>query len=280
MELPCVHKVNSPHVAGLHHIKFSPCCHKADAVADLHFAVGDAHIDDNALVWVVDAVKDECFKRCIRITLGGGDVRHNTLQHRTDVLTCLGGYAGGIQCRYADDVLYLVAHTLRVCRGQVYLVDDRHYLQIMLQCKIGVGKGLGLYALGGIHYEYSALTGGKGAGDLIVEVYVPRCVYKVEHVFLSVVCGIEEPHCSCLYGYAPLPLNVHVVKELILHVTQCHSLCKLQYPVGKGGFAVIYMGYDTKIPDIAFIHFHAPSLYYSKAILLFYHIPGEKSTGQ
>ena len=76
---------------------------------------------------------------------------------------------------------------LGVGGGQVDLVDHGQDLQVVLHGQIGVGQGLGLDALGGVHHQHRALAGGQGAGDLVVEVHMARGVDEVQGVGLAVL---------------------------------------------------------------------------------------------
>ncbi len=51
----------------------------------------------------------------------------------------------------ADDILDLVLYALRIGGREVDLVYNGQYLLVCIECKIGVRKGLGLNALGGVH---------------------------------------------------------------------------------------------------------------------------------
>jgi hypothetical protein len=54
-------------------------------------------------------------------------------------------------------------------------------------------------------------------------------------------------HGARLDGYSALTLKIHVIEQLIFHVTLDDSTGKLQYAVGKGGFAVVDVRYYRKI---------------------------------
>ena len=75
----------------------------------------------------------------------------------------------------ADDVLHFLRHLVRMGGRQVDLVQDRHQLEVVFQRHIGIGEGLGLHALGGVHHEDSALAGGEAAADFVSEVTCPGC---------------------------------------------------------------------------------------------------------
>ena len=44
-----------------------------------------------------------------------------------------------------------------------------------------------------------------------------------------------------LYGYSALALKLHVVEELIFHVTLCDGIGEFENTVGKSAFSVIYV---------------------------------------
>ena len=64
---------------------------------------------------------------------------------------------------HGKSTLSLLLHTLRVGGGQVDLVHHREDFQVVLHGQVGVGQGLGLDALGGVHDEHRPLAGGQGA---------------------------------------------------------------------------------------------------------------------
>ncbi len=116
--------------------------------------------------------------------------------------------------------------------------------------QIGVGKGLGLDALGGVHDQDGTLAGGQGTGDLIVEVHVARGVDQVQNVVLPVVGAVVEPDGAGLDRDAALAFEVHIVKDLLLHVALFDGVGLLQQAVGQRGLAVVDMGNDGKIPKL------------------------------
>ena len=178
---------------------------------------------------------------------------YDVLQHRVDVDALLGGDLGGVHGLQADDVLDLLFHPGRVGGGQVDLVDDRADLQIVLQGQVGVGQGLGLDALGGVHHQHRPLAGGQGAGDLVVEVHMARGVNEVELIVLPVLGAVGQPDGPGLDGDAPLPLQVHVVQQLGLHVPRGYGVALLDEPVGQRGFAVVNVGDNGKIADFGLV---------------------------
>ena len=114
----------------------------------------------------------------------------------------------------------------------------------MLHGKIGVGQGLGLHALGGIHHQNSALTGRQRAGNLVVEVHVTRRIDQVQSIDFPILGLVVHTDGTGLDGDAALPLQVHVVQELRFHLALLHSAADLDHPVRQRGLAVIDVGND------------------------------------
>jgi hypothetical protein len=48
----------------------------------------------------------------------------------------------------------------------------------------------------------------------------------------------------------PFPLEIHGIEHLIAHLTPFHGAGLLEHPVRKGGFPMVDMSNDAKIPDI------------------------------
>ena len=81
-----------------------------------------------------------------------------------------------------------------------------------------------------------------------------RRVDQVEDIFLPVVRPVDRPDRLGLDRDPALPLEIHVVEDLLLHLALGQESGHLDNAVRKGGLAVINMGYYTKVPDFALIH--------------------------
>ena len=69
----------------------------------------------------------------------------------------------GVMGVEADDVLDLLAHALRLGRGQVDLVDDRDDLEVVVDRQVDVGERLRLDALRRVDDEERALARGEAS---------------------------------------------------------------------------------------------------------------------
>ena len=123
----------------------------------------------------------------------------------------------------------------------------------MLQGQKGVGQSLGFDALGGVHDQHCALAGGQAAADLIVEVHVARGIDQVELIGLAVLRLIVQTHGPGLDGDAALPLQVHVVQQLALHLPLGHRVAQLDEPVRQRGFSVVDVCNDRKVANFVLL---------------------------
>ena len=130
---------------------------------------------------------------------------------------------------------------MRVGGGQVYLVDDREYLKVIVERKVGVRERLRLDALRCVHDQHRALARGERTADLVIEVDMTRSVDEVEGVVLPVGSPVVEADGARLDGYAALALKIHVVKDLILHLALLHRAAFFDETVGQRGLAVVDM---------------------------------------
>ena len=78
---------------------------------------------------------------------------------------------------------------------------------------------------------------------------MPRRVDEIEHIVLPVVGAVVEPDGARLNGDAALPLQLHIIQNLRLHLPFVHGAGLLQQPVGQRGFAVVDVGNNGKISN-------------------------------
>src|SRR5205085_10917270 len=63
---------------------------------------------------------------------------------------------------------------------------------------------------------------------------------------------------------AALPLQLHVVKELLLHLTLGDGSCELDQAVCERAFAVVDVGDDAEIADMLIVDGHETSILVTK----------------
>ena len=248
------------HIAALNDLELSTGRHHAHLHARFHVTVHQAHINDNALVRVVLAVKDQRTQRRVRVAGRCRDVGYDALEHLMNIQANLCRNLGCILGRNADDILDFLLDALRVGCGQVNLIDNRYNLQIVLKGKVGIAQRLCLDALCGIYDQQCALARGERTRNLIIKVDVTRGVDEVHVIDLAVVRLVIHAHCACLDRNAALSLEIHIIEQLLLHLTLGDSLTLFEQAVGQGGFTVVDVRDNGKIADIfLFLHTNTPS---------------------
>jgi hypothetical protein len=125
--------------------------------------VHDAEVYDDAFVSVVLAVEYEGPERRVRVAFWGGDVGYYPLEHVFYAYPALCGDFGGVFGWYADYVFDFLFNALRLCGGEVYLVHDRQYFEVVVEGQVCVRERLRFYALRCVDDEYRAFACGKRA---------------------------------------------------------------------------------------------------------------------
>ena len=235
--------------ADFRNVEFIACVHEADSVACTHNAVHDAHIAQRTLVIIVKTVKNQCTQRLFGIALRRGKIRHDARKHLFNVQTRFRGNPRSILGRNADNIFDFLNCIVRIGGRKVDFVDYRQNFKPVIDRKIDVCKSLRFNSLRCVNDKHRSLTGSKCAADFVSKVNMPRSVYKVEHITFSVGMGIKHAYGGGFYRDAALALDVHGVQKLLFHVAARNGVRKLHQPVRKGGFAVINMRNDAKIPD-------------------------------
>ncbi len=77
---------------------------------------------------------------------------------------------------------------------------------------------------------------------------------QVELVQLAVARGVMHAHGVRLDGDAALPLQVHGVEHLRLHLARRQRSRQLQQPVRQRALPMIDMGDDGKVADVLNVH--------------------------
>ena len=76
-------------------------------------------------------------------------------------------------------------------------------------------------------------------------------VDQVQHIFFARFRRVIEAHRIGLDGDAALPLEIHRIEDLIDHFAVGDGAAQLDQPVGEGGLAVVDMGDDGEIANMA-----------------------------
>jgi hypothetical protein len=148
-----------PEEAELDQLGLGAGAHQPDVVVLVERSLGEADVDDHALVRVVVRVEDQALERRLGIALGRRDPLHDRLEDLGDAGAVLGRRQQHFFARHRQDALQLLDDHIGLGRRQVDLVEDRDDRQVLLEGEVDVGERLGLDALGGVDDEDRALTG-------------------------------------------------------------------------------------------------------------------------
>ena len=182
---------------------------------------------------------------------------HDGFQHLVHALAGFGAHRDGIGSIQADRLLDSLLRAQNVGRWQVDLVDHGDDFESVMDGQVGIGQGLRLHALAGVHYQQRALARSQRARDLIAEVHVAGGVDQVELVGVAVARLVHHAHSVRLDGDAALPLQVHIVEDLGLHLAAGHRARQLQQPVAERRLAVVDVRDDGEIAKEACVHWKA-----------------------
>ena len=226
-------------------------------------AVEHAGEDDHAAIGVVPRVEDQRLQGRLGLALRRGQPLHDRFENLVDAGAFLGARqnrAAGVE---ADDLLDLPLGFVRLRARQIDLVDHRDDFEAVVHREVGVGEGLRFDALRRVDEEQRPFAGGERAGHFVREVDVPGRVDQVEDVDLAVVGLVGQADGVGLDGDAPLAFEVHRVEDLRLHLTRLQRAGHLEKAIGERRLAVVDVGDDGEITDIALVHLGAESNDYS-----------------
>ena len=125
----------------------------------------------------------------------------------------------------------------------------------MVNGEVRVREGLRLDSLGGVDDQERAFAGGERARNLVGKIHVARCVDEVELIDLPVLCGVHHADGMGLDGNAAFALEVHGIKDLLLHLAHCQGAGQFQQAIGQRRFSVVDVRDDREVADVSGVHF-------------------------
>ena len=148
--------------------------HELDLVAGRHRPVDHPDVAHHPPVGVVVRVEHESPQRAAHLACWGGQPCHDGLQQGVDPFARLGRHPEHLVDGATEDAHDLVGDPVGLGGGQVDLVDHGDDLEPTLDRQVGVGQGLCLDPLGGVHHQERPFGGRQRPGDLVREVDVAR----------------------------------------------------------------------------------------------------------
>ena len=147
-----------------------------------------------------------------------------------------------------ERVLHFFEHFVDPGVRKVDFVDHRHDGQVMVHRGVGVGDRLGLDALKRVDQQHGALAAGQRTRNFVVKVDVPRRVDQVQLVLLAAELVLHRDRVR-FDRDPPLPLQRHVVEQLLLHLALGNGARQLQQPIGQRALAVVDVGDDREVAN-------------------------------
>ena len=242
-------------IADLDHLRLRLRPHHPDLHALFQPSVPDPAEDNDASVGVVQGIEDQRLERCLAVARRRGELLNDLLQDILHIQACFSRYPRAVGTVKPDDVLDFLRGPLRVRTRQVDLVDHREDLQIVIKRKVDIAECLRFDSLRTVHHKNRSVAGGKRPGDLVVKIHMTWCIDQVEDVFLPVLRMVDRTDGLGLDRDTPLPLNVHIIQDLILHLTLRQDPRLFNDPVCERAFSVIDMRDDAEIANLIHIDF-------------------------
>ena len=154
-------KLSGTKISNLHNISSCTCRHHMNRHSFRDTSFFDTAEYDNAFIRIIEGIENQCLKRCIRISCRRRDLCHDLFQDLIYIKPCLCRDQWCILRFNSDHIFNLFDHTLRLCAWKIDLVDNRHDIQIMVQCQIYICQCLRFYALCRINDQDRSITGCK-----------------------------------------------------------------------------------------------------------------------
>ena len=252
-QLADFHGLGAKHAHGLDLERFG-VIHHADALTFAHGPLHHPHQHNHAAIRVEPRIEDQRLQRRIRVAFGGGEPVDNRLQHLVHALAGLRAYRDRVRRIQPDRLLDGLLGAQDVSRGQVDLVDHGNDLQPVVDGQVRVRQRLRLHALACIHHQQRALARGQRTRHLVAEVHVPRRINQIELVGLAVTGFVHHAHGMGFDGDAALPLQIHIVQHLGMHLAVGHRARQFQQAVAQRRLAVIDVRNDREVAKKTGVH--------------------------
>ncbi len=110
-------------------------------------AVDNLEIGNDTAEGIEYGVENQSLQRSLRIALGGGHSLYDGTQNVRHAYTGLAAGADHFRWIAAEQVYNLIFHLIGFRTVEVHFVDDRNYLQIIVNRHVEIRYGLGLDAL-------------------------------------------------------------------------------------------------------------------------------------
>ena len=236
--------------AYFHNIEFAAGCHEPHPHAGFQAALLDTNEADGATIIVIESVKNQCLQGRLFIACGGRNKLDDGLQHIAHIQACFRGNARSLRRIETDNFLDFIPHFLRLSGRQINFVDYRDDFQVMIQCHITIGQGLGFNTLRSVDHQQGTFAGSQCTADFISKVNMTGGIDQIQGIGFSILRFVLHAYSLALNGDATFALQLHAVKNLVDHLSLLEDAGHFQNAICQSGLAVINMGNDAKIANL------------------------------
>ena len=124
----------------------------------------------------------------------------------------------------------------------------------MIDGEIRIRECLRFDALRSIDDQQRAFAGRQRPRNFVGKIHVPRRINQIQLIRLAILRHIYHPHRMRLDGDATLPLQIHRIEHLRLHLPRRQGAGQLQQPVCQRGFPMINVRDYRKVAYVLGIH--------------------------
>ena len=209
---------------------------------------------DNPAVGIKPGIENQRLQPLFRIALRRRHSVNDCFQHIRHPLPGLSADQDGIGCVQSHRTFDHFLGASNVGTRQVNLVDDRNDLEPIVDRQIRIRQGLSFDSLRSVHNQERAFTGSQGARNFVRKIHVPGRINQIELIGLAVLRRVHHAHRVSLDGDAALPLQVHGIEHLGLHLARGERASEFQKAVGQSRLPVINMRDDREVAKKGCVH--------------------------
>ena len=131
-----------------------------------------AHENDGAAVHVEPRIENQRLQRIFRAAFGRRHASDDGFENLFDAESAFCADQQGVLRRNREHGFDLFFCEIRLCGGQIDLIDHRQNRQVVARCEKGICHRLGFHALARIDHQQRAFARREGARNFIRKIHV------------------------------------------------------------------------------------------------------------
>src|SRR6185503_8134921 len=217
-------------------------------------AFEDAHQHNHAAIGIEPGIEDERLELSLGMALRRMYALHDGFEDIRHTLAGFRAYGNRITRVESNRAFNHFLGATDIGAGQVDFVDERNDFQSMFDGQGGICQGLSLHALRCINHQQRALARCQRTRNFIGKVHVAGRIDQVQLIALTILGVVHHANGMGLDGDAPLPLQIHGIEHLCLHLPGSQGAGQLQQAIGKGRLAMVDVRDNREVADVLGIH--------------------------